>query len=76
MQVSEIADDTSQIGVAARRQDSDSLLLGHATAQAKERISVRQDGLGKIVHGGGSAATNLPMISANRSTSSARRSTW
>jgi hypothetical protein len=39
MQASEIAYHISQIGVAARRQDSGSLLLGHATAQAKERIS-------------------------------------
>lgn len=47
MQVSEIAYHTSQIGVAARRQDSGSLLLGHATAQAKERISGAARWLGK-----------------------------
>ena len=47
MQVSEIAYHISQIGVAARRQDSDSLLLGHATAQAKERISGAARWLGK-----------------------------
>jgi hypothetical protein len=47
MQVSEIAYHISQIGVAARPQDSGSLLLGHATAQAKERISGAAGRLGK-----------------------------
>jgi hypothetical protein len=36
-----------QIGEAARRQDSGSLLLGQATAQAKDRISGAASWLGK-----------------------------
>ena len=44
---SEIAHHIGQIGVTARRQHSGNLLLGHATAQAKERISGAARWLGK-----------------------------